>query len=142
VREAGAVNEVDRVATQVGYLDAQCGVMVEPVLDELLMAHVVALAQDAQSLGEGFPHRVLSKEYCDITFGFTARCLSLGKAGYAGGEGGGRISYGMPERESYVENTLPDHGKGEWGVGPMGSHNMPLERYTTGGQSELAREPV
>lgn len=32
------------------------------------------------------------------------------------------------------------HGEGEWGVGPMGSHNMPLERYTTGGQSELARE--
>ena len=32
------------------------------------------------------------------------------------------------------------YGEADWGVGPMGSHNMPLGRYTTGGQSELARE--
>ena len=33
-----------------------------------------------------------------------------------------------------------EYGEGGWGVGPMGSHNMPLDRYTTGGQRDLARE--
>lgn len=33
-----------------------------------------------------------------------------------------------------------EYGEGGWGVGPMGSHNMPPDRYTTGGQRELGRE--
>ena len=33
-----------------------------------------------------------------------------------------------------------EYGEGGWGVGPMGSHNMPETRYTTGGQRDLARE--
>jgi len=33
-----------------------------------------------------------------------------------------------------------EHGEGGWGVGPMGSHNMPEARYTTGGQRDLGRE--
>lgn len=33
-----------------------------------------------------------------------------------------------------------EYGEPDWGVGPMGSHNMPEARYTTGGQTDLARE--
>jgi acetyl-CoA acetyltransferase len=33
-----------------------------------------------------------------------------------------------------------EYGEGGWGVGPMGSHNMPETRYLTGGQKDLARE--
>jgi len=33
-----------------------------------------------------------------------------------------------------------EYGEGGWGVGPMGSHNMPAERYTTGGQRDLGTE--
>jgi acetyl-CoA acetyltransferase len=32
-----------------------------------------------------------------------------------------------------------EYGEAGWGVGPMGSHNMPPERYTTGGQRDLGR---
>ncbi len=31
-------------------------------------------------------------------------------------------------------------GEGQWGYGPMGSHNMPADRYLTGGQKDLAQE--
>ena len=30
-----------------------------------------------------------------------------------------------------------EYGEGAWGVGPLGSHNMPAARYTTGGQRDL-----
>ena len=33
-----------------------------------------------------------------------------------------------------------EYGEGGWGVGPMGSHNMPADRYTTGGQRDLGTE--
>ncbi len=33
-----------------------------------------------------------------------------------------------------------EYGEAGWGVGPMGSHNMPQARYTTGGQRDLGRE--
>ena len=33
-----------------------------------------------------------------------------------------------------------EYGEGGWGVGPMGSHNMPAQRYATGGQRDLGRE--
>lgn len=33
-----------------------------------------------------------------------------------------------------------EYGEDHWGVGPMGSHNMREDRYTTGGQSDLAQE--
>jgi acetyl-CoA acetyltransferase len=33
-----------------------------------------------------------------------------------------------------------EFGEAHWGVGPMGSHNMPEDRYTTGGQHDLAQD--
>lgn len=33
-----------------------------------------------------------------------------------------------------------EFGEGGWGVGPLGSHNMPAARYTTGGQRDLGAE--
>lgn len=33
-----------------------------------------------------------------------------------------------------------EYGEGGWGVGPLGAHNMPEERYTSGGQRDLARD--
>lgn len=34
--------------------------------------------------------------------------------------------------------SATEFGEGSWGVGPMGSHNMREDRYTTGGQRDLA----
>ena len=60
--------------------------LVEPVVDELRVCHVVALSKNAQAFGGGVSHGVF-QVMVDHSFGCSGLRLSFVKGGYADREG-------------------------------------------------------